>query len=369
MNVCVSPTPSLRRKQRPLALFLAAMPGAPAPAIATITSHQVNAFLSPHLSPHADMLETPGNKRRKSPDSVVDSVVESVIARKDDLELFRRSMEAMLQSNLPTQFILGKVVEDVIHDGVVNDRDDAIISRALEKQQEVWNLIMLTDTLLLGITFGQTMVHPEAHDDFDEATAATISACYSLLMTLSCVGFLLGAALTGLVYAYTKVLYQPDDIIWFLVSVQHQAPIVLMISSLVVFFIGGLVGSYITHGPVLGLVSASIWLVALVCLAFVWNTMRRSLMTRFTQEHKLRRTLHGHRTAAKQVIPPRLFHRSGLHGSGAEGFGNSSASTPSSVHQRAQDLPDAHSPAVTSPFITSTKHEHPPQSGARTSLV
>ena len=219
-----------------------------------------------------------------------------MLAHREDLELFRRQKQAMLASSLPTRFILGKVVEDVIHDDVVDEADDVIITRALDKQQEVWNLIMLTDTLMLGITYGQTTESPEPHATFSEAAAGTLSAAYTLLMTCSCVGFLLGTALTGLIYAYSKVLYQPDDIIWFFVSIQHEVPIVLMIASLVLFFLGGLLGSALTHGPTLGLLLAAVWLAALVFLAVAWNTMRNGLMSRFTQEHRLKRTLEGQRT-------------------------------------------------------------------------
>ena len=262
-----------------------------------MNSRQAKQFLSPHAQfiPGARSVLSPLPGSRAS--RAMRNSPESVIARREDLELFRQQKEHMLKSHLPTRFILGKVVEDVIHDDTVDEEDDLIITRALDKQQEVWNLIMLTNTLILGFTFPQTTEQPEVHADFEAAFAAKVSAVYTLLMTMACVGFMLGICTTGLIYAYSKVLYLPADVIWFFVSVQHQGPIVLMIASLVLFFLGGVVGSYLAHGPMLGAAMASVWLVALLFLAWAWNHLRHTLMGRFTTQHKLQRTLlHGERT-------------------------------------------------------------------------
>lgn len=206
----------------------------------------------------------------------------------DELERFK---VAQLKARLPTMFVIGKLMQDVLADGSVNENDSELLNDFLSRQQEVWNQIMVVSTLMVSFTFGETHSDLATDPENDERTGGMLTTAYACVITMSHVMFVATTMLCALLYAYSKVIFDLRDIVWFFSTAPHQLPIIMMLGALGLYFVSGVISALLTHAHILGSALALMWSVTIVWMAWMWWSLKSSMMRRWTNARRLKRKL------------------------------------------------------------------------------
>lgn len=110
--------------------------------------------------------------------------------------------------------VIGKLVEEVVGDGKIDEKDLQLVTDFLSRQQEVWNQIMVVSTLMVSFTFGETHTPLSAQPGTDEKFGEELGTAYIVAISLAHLCFVATIMICGLLYAYSKLIYDLHDIVW-----------------------------------------------------------------------------------------------------------------------------------------------------------
>ena len=213
------------------------------------------------------------------------------VAQAADIAGFQQSRDAMLRSRIPTRFVIGKLLEEVMNDGKLDEKDLEFVQDFLTRQQEVWNQIMVVSVLMVSFTFGETHTPLSAQPGTDERFGDELGTAYVVAISAAHVMFVASVLICGLLYAYSKLIYDLHDIVWFFTTAPHQLPIVTMMSGLALYFVSGTIAAPLVHGPVLGGMLAAMWVSAIIALCAMYLALKSRMMARWTGAGRLEKTI------------------------------------------------------------------------------
>jgi hypothetical protein len=138
----------------------------------------------------------------------------------DDVALARRRASEMMQSDLVTVFSLGKQVKAIVADGAINEEDERAIESLVKRQQAVWNIILLMTTLMVGRLYGSlssvnALTDARSSALGDTAQSRVLVVAYVLILSLSAVIMSTCMCGTVILYVYSHLLIDFDDVVWF----------------------------------------------------------------------------------------------------------------------------------------------------------
>lgn len=149
----------------------------------------------------------------------------------DTQELKEWSSRMARKAKTFTTLAIADIVSVVAADGVVNDEDEELLKNCLTAQQSVWNVLLVCDALVLGMTMplvvedvhmraqgesrGMELLNPDA---FEYLTWFYLICCQ--LVFYFC---WLHMGVCCLLFVTTTYLHDYIDILWFFVNVRARA--------------------------------------------------------------------------------------------------------------------------------------------------
>lgn len=212
----------------------------------------------------------------------------------DDVALARRRASEMMQSDLVTVFSLGKQVKAIVADGAINEEDERAIESLVKRQQAVWNIILLMTTLMVGRLYGSlssvnALTDARSSALGDTAQSRVLVVAYVLILSLSAVIMSTCMCGTVILYVYSHLLIDFDDVVWFVCEFPHHLPPVLCVLGVALFMLACAVGAPLVHGAMVGCIVAALWLLGLVGSLVAYNNLRTRFMRRWKDPERVRR--------------------------------------------------------------------------------
>jgi len=133
----------------------------------------------------------------------------------------RWAVDVMANSTSFTTVALARMLHKIARDGRIDDSDEKTVKDLLGKQQQVWNVLLIILTLVLGALLPMLVEVPERSAlDVDEAsldagTYAVLLQAYALSLTLAFAVAFFQLFLTAMFYVFTTYLDETRDIVWF----------------------------------------------------------------------------------------------------------------------------------------------------------
>lgn len=202
------------------------------------------------------------------------------------------ALRQMTHARSFTTVALARLLHAIARDGRLDEKDEQAVQELLAKQQQVWNIMLVILTLLIGILAPMTADIPESFmpesnpfldPPLDETVAKTVLQAYAACLALAFNVAFFQLFLTAMFYVLTTYLDDTRDIVWFFFTFRRWVVFInFAIIPLAPLLMGAVCcGITLLHGVISGCIAAGLGLFSIIVLLYSFLNTQGRLLKRF----------------------------------------------------------------------------------------
>merc|ERR1711924_85924 len=159
-----------------------------------------------------------------------------------------------------TTVAIAKLVGLVAADDAINENDASLLKDCLERQQNVWNVLLVIDTLIAAMALPLIIEDVHARGDVsrglemeDPALAGTFTQIYLFCTMLVFFSSCTHIGCVGILYVTTAYLTDYLDLLWFFVTFARTISVLNVWPIILCFFLlaGAASGVFLAYGKIM----------------------------------------------------------------------------------------------------------------------